>query len=95
MVDNQGGSQIDPSIQTSSPGCSIGEHSYPYGEYVSVLKCEGMAWTIKKQQSRKTIFNRDPRSSPPNVLHRFRTTGKVALKTSGVHVLANYIIIRN
>ena len=53
MGDNQGGSQIGLSIQTSSPGFSNGEHPYPYGEYVSVLKREGVSWIDEKSQNQE------------------------------------------
>ena len=54
--DEQGGSQIDPAIQTSSPGCSIGDHSHPCWEYVSVLRREGVSWIDEKSQNLEKRF---------------------------------------
>ncbi|MEC9022820.1 MAG: hypothetical protein VX597_04320 [Pseudomonadota bacterium] len=53
MGDDQGGSQIDLAIQTSSPGFSIGDHSLPGWEYVSVLKIEGVSWIDEKSQNQE------------------------------------------
>ena len=94
--DDQGTSQIRLGIQTSPPGFSTGDHSHPYWEYVTVLEGEGMAWIDGENQNQeKKICAGDTMSFPPYVLHRFRATGNIALKTYGVHVSPNRIIIRN
>ena len=94
MGDDQGGSQIDLAIQTSSPGFSIGDYPHPCWEYVSVLKREGVSWIDEQSENQeKKICAGDLMSFPPNVLHRFRTTGRVALKKYGIHVLSQFFII--
>ena len=92
--DDQRTSQIRLGIQTSPPGFSTGNHSHPYWEYVTILEGEGMAWKIEKIKIKKKICAGDTMSFPPNVLHRFRAIGNIALKTYGIHVLPNRIILK-
>jgi mannose-6-phosphate isomerase-like protein (cupin superfamily) len=92
--DDAGSTPVRVGVQVSPPGYSTGTHSHPYMEVVSVLEGEGVAW-IEGEGEAVPIRAGDTLVLPPNVRHGFRVTGKVPLKTYGVHASPARIVARH
>jgi quercetin dioxygenase-like cupin family protein len=94
--DDNGSTPVRLGIQTSPPGFSTGDHYHPYWEYVTVLEGEGMGWIEGENNNQEfSITTGDTMSFPPGVLHRFRATGERVLKTYGVHLSSERVVVRD
>jgi mannose-6-phosphate isomerase-like protein (cupin superfamily) len=91
--DDEGSTPVRIGVQVSPPGYSTGTHSHPYMEVVSVLEGTGVAW-MEGVEGTVEIGPGTTLAMPPNVKHGFRATGKIPLKTYGVHASAERIVHR-
>ncbi len=92
--DDSGSTPVRVGVQVSPPGYSTGTHSHPYMEIVSVIEGEGEAW-MEGQEGFIAIGAGSTLVLPPNVRHGFRVTGKIPLKTYGVHASPHRIVDRD
>ena len=91
--DEAGSTPVRVGVQISPPGYSTGTHSHPYMEVVSIIEGEGEAW-MDGTDGDIAIGPGSTLVLPPHVKHGFRVTGKVSMKTYGVHASAERIVHR-
>lgn len=92
--DAAGSTPVRLGLQVSQPGFSTGAHYHPYMEIVTVVEGKGMAW-IDGEGGEAPIGPGATMVFPPGVRHWFRVTGDRPMKTYGIHVSPERIVLRD
>jgi quercetin dioxygenase-like cupin family protein len=89
--DDAGSTPVRTGIQVSPPGYATPDHSHPYVEVITVLDGEGEAWS-EASEAPVALHPGVTLVIPPGTRHGFRVTGKVPLRTLGVHASPDRIV---
>lgn len=94
--DDAGSTPVRLGVQESPPGFTTGDHHHPYWEYVTVLDGQGTAWIDGENDGEEVAIGPgDMMAFPPGVLHRFSVAGDEPLRTFGIHVSPDRIVLRD